>query len=71
MLAESWGMEKTMVLKMNDIDEEAIIELEKLALEAADALWAIHKEKPTERDIVAINQDIYSWGRRYGYPPGR
>lgn len=43
--------------------------LKRLALEAANALWAIAEGKDPDRDPKEINQDIYRMFRNGGYPP--
>ncbi|MEX1052071.1 MAG: hypothetical protein WEC83_01650 [Patescibacteria group bacterium] len=39
---------------------ECFEKFSKLAIEAADALWAIQKGKQPDRDPLQINQDIYA-----------
>jgi len=43
-------------------------ELKKAALEAADALWAIHEKKDPADDIVRINSKVYRTVGKMGYP---
>jgi len=51
--------------------KEALAEVADLAMEAADALWALDKGKKPDRSPRAINQDIYDVNRRLGYPGRR
>lgn len=44
-------------------------ELATLALEAADTLWAVEADKPTDRRPKSITRDIYLLLQKYGYPP--
>jgi hypothetical protein len=43
-------------------------EIATLALEAADALWALAENKETTREAKIINQDIYMFLKKHGYP---
>ena len=53
----------TQIKAMSDI--EVLRKFKALAVEAADALWAIREKKPTKRPIIDINQDIYLLHLRY------
>ena len=44
---------------MNNTETKLIQQLRDLAIESADALWALAEDKKPDRDPKSINQDIY------------
>ena len=40
-------------------DAEVVRRFREVSVEAADAIWAMQRKKPTDRDPHDINQDLY------------
>jgi hypothetical protein len=67
-LKEQLRKHNLMILEGEDADLE---NLKELALEAANALWAVGKGKSTDRPIIEINHNIYKLLRKMGFPKNR